>query len=457
MSRILLKSRSQIIDDLINAVVARTSLTDVNEAAVIRHLLTAVGAEIFTVYGQFTNLAALFDFQTAEGNDLDERAKEILGGTLTRNDPARAVGSLIFSRTTVGTVVNIPTGTICKSAEGTEYETTALGTITIAALNSGNVSARAVNIGEVGNTNAGVVTSFATKPPGVNSVTNNPFTGGTDAETDAQFRARIENFVQSLARSTVDGIESVLVGLEDVPSGKTIRFAHVYEPPNTPGVATIFIDDGGGTAATTAPPVVGETIISPALGGEEFLYTAYAPLLDNLLDASFEIYKNGTAMTLGTDYYMNWASGRIFFDPPLNTGDVITADYQYYTGLVALAQRVVDGDPTDRVTYPGYRAAGVDARVLTPTTRTIPVVAQLSVTSGFSTSAVATAVETEVINYINELGISADVIRNELIERIMATPGVYNVNLITPSTATGDQRIDDSEIARTDSAQVTIS
>ena len=160
------------------------------------------------------------------------------------------------------------------------------------------------------------------------------------------------------------------------------------------------------------------------------------------------------AQTLGVDYYVNWASGRVFFTSPLVVGDNVVVSYQYYTDLIAEVQRVVDGDPADRVNYPGYRAAGVDVRVLSPGIETIFVTAVLTVLEGFDEATVVAAVESNIIDYINNLGISGDVIRAEIIERIMATPGVYNVNLTTP---TGDTTIDDDELPRTSSTEVTVS
>tara|TARA_X000001388_G_scaffold20926_2_gene13861 strand:+ start:2971 stop:4332 length:1362 start_codon:yes stop_codon:yes gene_type:complete len=453
MGRTLLKTRSDIITDLINAVVARTSLSDVNDASIIKHLLTSVGNEVFSVYGQFTNLAALFDFQTAAGEDLDERAKEILGGTLLRNGAARAVGTLTFGRAVAGILVNIPSGTVATTADGLQFRTTAAGTIGAADLTSSAIATTAVAAGSAGNVGVSTITALSTKPPGVQTVTNTvKFASGTDRETDAAFRARIENFVQSLARCTVDGIEGVALGTVDAASGKSVQFVHVFEPPTNPGTATVFIDDGAGTAESTVS-VASETIINPALGGEEFLYTDKKPLVDNL-DGTFTLTINGVLKTLGTDYYVNWASGRIYFTTPLVVGDNVVVSYQYYTGLIAEVQRVVDGDPTDRVTYPGYRAAGVDVRVLTPLIETIVVAATLTVLEGFDKATVSTNVQTNIIDYINTLGISGDVIRNEIIERIMSTPGVYNVNLVAPVS---DVTINDNQLPRTATTSVTVS
>jgi uncharacterized phage protein gp47/JayE len=467
MSRVLLKSRSDIIRDLINSTVARTNLTDVNEAAILRHLLTAVGSEIFSVYGQFTNLASLFDFQTAEGDDLDERAKEILGGTLTRNAASRATGSLTFSRQTVGTVVNIPAGTICSDENGVQFTTTAVGTITIAALTSGPVQAKAVNLGSSGNiaaatSDTGVKSFASTKPPGVNAVTNDIFAGGLDRESDNDFRARIENFIQSLPRSTVQSLESIVLGITNASSGKRVTSSHVYEPPTNPGTATLYIDDGSGTLGAEITSVVFTGLEMPngtalATGGEEFLTLPNYPLLDNVQSSIVITSNQRGALTVGTNVYVNWASGRMFFNPPLSADETITvSNYEYYSGLIKDVQLVVDGDPSNRATYPGYRAAGVDVRVLSPQVQTITIAANLTVLPGYSGTTVASAVQTEVVSYINNLGISGDVVRHEVVERVMAVPGVYNTTLLVNSTEDSIIYINDDQIARTTSGNVTI-
>jgi phage-related baseplate assembly protein len=118
-----------------------------------------------------------------------------------------------------------------------------------------------------------------------------------------------------------------------------------------------------------------------------------------------------------------------------------------------LIQRVVDGDPLNRSVYPGLRAAGVLVRVAVPQVLIQNVQAVLTVMEGYDNTAVITAVKSALKNYINGLGISGDVIRNELIAVIMGVPGIYNCILTTPAT---DITMLDDQLARTTDSNLLI-
>lgn len=209
---------------------------------------------------------------------------------------------------------------------------------------------------------------------------------------------------------------------------------------------------------------ISEVVISSALGGEEFLYTDKFPIKS---EVAVTVTKDplvgpDVVLTLGSNYWMNAAVGRLYFAPALAAGDKISiagntstpTGYTYFTGLLAAAQKVIDGDENDRDNYPGYRAAGTIIRCLSPTVVSITVGATLSFLAGYTTSTVITNVENAILDYINNLGISGDVIRNEIIERIMSVEGTLDCVLTTPVTNT---TILDDEIARATTASVTVS
>ena len=139
-----------------------------------------------------------------------------------------------------------------------------------------------------------------------------------------------------------------------------------------------------------------------------------------------------------SDLLLNPASGQINFLPAafptgLAVGDAITYTGTYFTLLIAETQKVIDGDPGDRQNYPGYRAAGVLVRVLTPSIQQLSVVANITVLSGFNQTDIATKVAAAISGYINGLGISGDVILNKLHERAMAIPGMYDIQFTAPT------------------------
>lgn len=548
MPKLQIKRREEIFRDIINAAVARTDLSDVTDSSTVKHFAGAVASAVAEVYFEFTRLAALFDFKQAAGDDLDERAKEIFGGTIGRLGPRRAVGKLKFDRQVAsGSPVTIPLGTGAKTTAGITVESTETVTI-VAAGTSIEAAATAKDVGIAGNIASGTAVIFVSKPAGVDTVTNSAaFTGGRDRESNDDFRERLLGIVRSLPRSTLQALEFTVLGIADPGgSGKTVRFSHLFEDPNVPGTAVLYVDDGAGTARTSAAvvgqsgtggslsapdgtntvtftnasgaftaPMVGTVFVlsgavtaannghftitavpsattlkfvnaagaletlpgaaawstgelvtsalagppaGTAVGGEEFLDLGDKPVAETALLTLIRHRGTGsTTLVLGTDFDLRASNGRLFFRTPLLNGDRIIARYTFFTALIREVQKVVDGDVNDRVKYPGHRAAGVDVRVFDPVIRQQAVVGTLTVAAGFTRTTVATSAKQAVNRSINSLGISGDVVRNEIIEQIMLVPGVVDVDLTNPPCTIARIVMLDNELPRIADADIAIS
>lgn len=128
--------------------------------------------------------------QTAAGACLDLHAGE---RGLTRKPAVCAQGTLTFTRGTALTYdVSVPKGTVCASSgAAVEFETTEAAVLEAGAL-SVTVPAQAVVGGRAHNAAVNAVDTLVTPPAGIEGVHNAaPFTGGADAESDAQLRARL--------------------------------------------------------------------------------------------------------------------------------------------------------------------------------------------------------------------------------------------------------------------------
>jgi uncharacterized phage protein gp47/JayE len=422
------------------------------------------------------NLLDLFDIDKATGDDLDERAKEVqaaleLTGQITRIQERRATGEVIFSRTgTVGTVT-IPIGTEIKvpavgAAADIVFTTTEEGTILNGNQDSNNVDIRANEAGTSGNVDPGEINGFVTKPTGVDSVSNpSALTNGLDTESDDDFRRRIKLAIAGLARCHPGGLEAAAVGIEDPGgSGKTVVFAHVIEDIVDRGEVTLYVDDGSGTAESVAA-VTGDTMGIPggAVGGEVDFYTANKPIKPaTTFVLRYDALGGGSPVVLveGTDYTLNRADGHVkltqaTFPSGLTATDELDSDYTHFTGLIQEVQKVIDGDPADRSNYPGYRAAGVRVTVLSPNILQMTVTVDVTVSANYATAQdqILTDVGAAISDYINSLGISGDVILNELRERAMAVEGVYDVNFQLPISNTV---ILDNQIARLIASNLTV-
>jgi uncharacterized phage protein gp47/JayE len=453
MPRFQIKRYEQILTNMIAKIVARTDLSDISDSSVVKHILAAAARQDDEQYYQMSLLQNLFSIDKAVGDDLDERAKDIQPGTITRNVATKATGNIVFSRTgTIGTV-NIASGTKVKTASGVVFSTTAAGQITAASpeqiaghgvgRDSGLVPAIADEPGANGNVVANTIIKFVQKPTGVDEVTNpSAFAYGADEETDDAFRTRIKDYIASLPRSTINALESGVLGAEDEDTGAVILYSKAIEDTVDRGIVTVYIDDGTGSAESYEA-VSGEVLtegLAPgdvAVGGETVLYLNYKPIRsDSAITITSDVRGVLTGdfeYDAGNDYWVNSASGQVNFATGLTAGEQLTVDYTRYTGLIELAQKIIDGDPNDRTTYPGIRAAGVLVYVRVPQVLVQDVSVSLTILEGYEDATVEADVETAIQAYIASLGISGDILISELVKRIMSVAGVYNVYITEPA------------------------
>jgi hypothetical protein len=356
---------------MIAKVVSRTKLSDVSNTSTWKHVLAAAARQDDEQYYQMSLLLLLFSIDSADGDDLDERAKEIQPAVVTRNLASKATGNVVFFRnTTVGTRP-IASGTTIKTADGKVFTTTAAGSIGPGSQYSGSIPIVAEVAGTAGNVEAGTIVKFGSKPPGIDGVSNPSATAfGTDKESDDSFRSRIRQYISTLARSTIEALEFAVLGAVDPDTGAVVMFAKAIEDPVNRGYVTLYIDDGTGSASSieaVSGEIVTEGLAGPpagsAVGGEVRLF------LNNIaIDAETLTLSSSESgpLTRNVHYYINPASGQINFVTALVAGEVITASYNRYTGLIRLCQKIIDGDSADRVNYPGYRAGGVLVVASTP-------------------------------------------------------------------------------------------
>lgn len=264
------KRFEQILPQMIARVVARTDLSDVSDSSVVKHILAAAARSDDEQYYQMSLLLQLFSIDTAQGEDLDERAKDIQPAVITRRQAVKSTGVVVFSRTGTSGTVTIPIGTKVKTGDGVVFTTTSVGTISATSpekisghgvgRDSNDVAVVADEPGTEGNVVAETIIKFDSKPAGVDEVTNQTaLVNGLDKETDDSFRNRLKAFVASLARCTVDAMEVGVIGQQDPTTGQTILFAKVVEDIVNRGNVTLYIDDGTGAAeaqATTAVEIV---------------------------------------------------------------------------------------------------------------------------------------------------------------------------------------------------------
>lgn len=470
MGKFQIRRAQQIQAEMVAQVVARTDMNDVSDTSITKHILAAAARQDAEQYFQMYQLRQLFSIDTATGDDLDARAKEVQPSGITRIPAAKATGQVVFSRAGTTGTVSIAIGTQVKTADGVIFTTTTAGSITPTSPQqiTGHGVGRDSNLvtvvanlpGANGNVVANTVVKFVAKPSGVDEVTNpSAFSLGFDKETDDAFRARIKAYIASLPRSTVTALESGVLGAGANDTASIIRYSKAVEDITDRGNVILYIDDGSGTAETYTA-VTGEVVTADlagpppgsAVGGETQLWLNYGAIKESPAPALTSSVRG--ALVANTDYFLNPATGQINFDPALVAGEIITANYTRYTGLIAEAQKIVDGDPDDPENYPGLRAAGILVRVRTPQVLIQTVAATLTVKDGYSLADTRAAAKQAILDYINTLGISGDVVRSEMIKRVMSVAGVYDVTISTPAS---NVVLLDDQLARTTTGNVTVS
>ncbi len=120
--------------------------------------------------------------------------------------------------------------------------------------------------------------------------------------------------------------------------------------------------------------------------------------------------------------------------------------------LIASVLSELKGNGT--VSNPGYKAAGINIQVLAPTKVTQDVTVVVTDDGALSEATMKYNIEQAISNYINNLWLGGDIIRNSLIKVIMAVDGVDDISLTTPAT---NITINFNQIARTGTITVTFS
>ena len=122
--------------------------------------------------------------------------------------------------------------------------------------------------------------------------------------------------------------------------------------------------------------------------------------------------------------------GKLNFPVTIRTG---IDSYNYDTGLIGEANRVVYGDPRDAVTYPGVEAAGTDIFIREPLLRRIQIALAIRTNIGVSFAQITSQIQSSVYALIqaNPLGQSIDC--SSIVETVRLIPGVTSVVLTSPT------------------------
>lgn len=121
--------------------------------------------------------------------------------------------------------------------------------------------------------------------------------------------------------------------------------------------------------------------------------------------------------------------GKLNFNTALRNG---LDSYRYNTGLIAVANKIVYGDPRDPVTYPGVGAAGANIFIKAPLALRIQVAVDIRLLTGAPFSTVSQQVRSNIAYLINSNPVGQSIDISSIVSTVRAIPGVSSVAISSP-------------------------
>lgn len=115
--------------------------------------------------------------------------------------------------------------------------------------------------------------------------------------------------------------------------------------------------------------------------------------------------------------------------------------YQHYTGLMQEVNKVVYGDPTSPIQYPGVKAAGANVDIKPAIIKKITMSVSVRIKSDLTYSEVQDSVKAAIAGYIATLGVGESVSLSGVIATATNLEGVISVVITDPTFALGSDLI----------------
>jgi uncharacterized phage protein gp47/JayE len=172
----------------------------------------------------------------------------------------------------LGTVVFVPATAISPQIN---FQTTAVGFVEDGAQASLPIPVIAQQVGAAGNVAANAINTFVSLPF-VTAVVTNPLRafGGADRETDSALVQRVKAHIQALSDATDVALVTAAIGVTD--GTEEVTTAQAVDSIITPGLVTLYIDNGQGLVASTAN-IQDEMVVLDGLAGQTRGRLAFFP------------------------------------------------------------------------------------------------------------------------------------------------------------------------------------
>lgn len=298
----MIKTYTDVRDDLIQGVVDSTSITNLNPGSVIRTILETIAKAMSDLYGLIHTVTRAGFIQTAEGKWLDLKVREL---GLLRKQGQKASGYITFYRNEPkDNNITIPAGTIVKTGKNSEGQEYRFNTIEEVILPAGEMDVftmvEAEQIGIEYNVGKETITKMTTYIAGLNGVVNKnvnigvgsrswQVTVGTNTETDEDLRKRaIYRWDELGVGGTADAYRSWALS---VPGVKAVLILDDF--PFGPGTVGLVIASENGIPTPELLQKVHDTVVSrKPLTASVYVLSPKVKLVNiNLLVERFSSYE----------------------------------------------------------------------------------------------------------------------------------------------------------------------
>jgi uncharacterized phage protein gp47/JayE len=208
-------------DDLLGEMTDRTKKlfgenANVSERSVLGILIRIMAWFLSLVWKDNEDVYFSSDIDAVTGKNLDRLLPRY---GITRNLAEYAIGPINIKGTPNYTV---QTGFLVSTQSDIFFET--IEDIVLDANGDGQGEVKALELGEIGNVDTGLVTEIVNSNGDVVSVTNpSPTTGGREQETDLEARNRAKTSGEGLGKATVPAIRAALLELPGVRAATVIE------------------------------------------------------------------------------------------------------------------------------------------------------------------------------------------------------------------------------------------
>jgi hypothetical protein len=425
------RTTALIFRELLARVVARGGADDVAEGSVLAHLLYSVAEEIGGLEHRLARIRDAFYLDGSNGTDLDDRVADLPPSGIVRlGASAGSGGAMALTRTDTVGALNIPAGsTYGRTDDGSLiYRQLADADFLNGQDSVVGVAVVCLTPGRAGNSSAGQIDRVISAPGLTGAINRTAITNGKNMETDEALRSRARSYLSSLTGSNPSALE--YLGLSFTASdGTRAAFARIFEDPAAVGVCELLLDDGSGLAGykRAGSPVTGTV----PEGGPPVLWHE-APAVNPLDGAGhpIDVVAGGLGRRLLVSEFTSIPERGLVY---VNEGVLAAGDtwairkYDVWTGLPAELQLLIEGDPSDPLNAPGFRAAGTRCRVVAPSVFFVTMSVNVVPVSGRDWDSVTLAVKNAVIEYMATLGPGEPLFIARLIDRVMDNSDVLTV------------------------------